>query len=93
MVNLDRPGVGTIGEGLQNTWVLPEEESEDEEKPTMVETGATKAAVPNHGESEMQGKHSAGKGELFIYFSLSVNIFLSIHGELRYYNIVLHHSE
>ncbi|KAJ8028494.1 Exosome complex component RRP45 [Holothuria leucospilota] len=62
MVNIDRPGVGTIGEGLQNTWVLPEEESEDEEKPSTVETGATKAAVPNHAASEMQRKHSARKG-------------------------------
>ncbi|PIK38244.1 hypothetical protein BSL78_24921 [Apostichopus japonicus] len=48
-VKIDSPGVGTIGEGLRNTWGVPTEDSDDNGQDTIMEEKATTEADDKRG--------------------------------------------
>lgn len=59
------PGVGQVGQGLQNTWGLEEEDEEEEENENSDEEQEEKVTKM---EEEQHEKEDSREGYLFIYF-------------------------
>lgn len=68
------PGVGQVGQGLQNTWGLEEEEDEEEENDNSGEEQEEKVT---RMEEEEHKKEDSGRGYYF-FFNLDMKLKESI---------------